>query len=324
MAAMIRRHYVLPLRMDAAPGAVDEMLDVLSNADRFIPGLLDSSAALDDGGRTVLWENTFVDEAAYTGPYMTHPYHVAAIDDFVMPDSPTALVFRSYAARFTLDDATQTLRSGIRRVVLLSLDTDDQVGAIAGLAEAPTSMATSAFGTDDVGWVSGKGRAFTHVWEQGFTDRGQLDAHLAAPDASGPTQLAGLGLDEDSIEIFTCPFELRPTTDQNPSPAPPDDVPLHYVLTHRVEAADLPAFLDLLETHYDSFMADHGAPLISRTRTVDGGYPVAEIESTWRVESLAAYNAMRSGLAMATGWGLFVRDSIPLVRGGRRRFLRME
>ena len=74
------------------PGVPDvkaqEMIAVLDAADRFIPGLLDSSAGVDLDSRTVLWENTFVDEASYSGPYMVHPYHIGAIDNYVMPDSP--------------------------------------------------------------------------------------------------------------------------------------------------------------------------------------------------------------------------------------------
>ena len=324
MGEMIRRQYVLPLRPDASPAVVEEMLEVLRDADRFIPGLLDSSAAVADGGTTVIWENSFVDEAAYTGPYMVHPYHVAAIDDFLMPDSPTALVFRSYAARFTTDDATQTLRSGIRRVVLLSLDSDEQIAAVEALTTDPPSMTTSAFGRDDVGWVSGKGRAFTHVWEQGFVDRDELQAHLDAADGSGADRLAELGLDDDAMEIFVHPFSLRPTDEQDPPPMPADDVAVLYSLTHRVTSEDAAELLGLLERHYDPFMADNGARLVGRTRSVEGGYPMVEIDSAWELPSLASYNDMRSGLAMATDWGLFVRDSIPLIRGGRRRFHRLD
>ena len=41
---------------------------MLSAADRFIPGLLDSSAGVDLDSPTVIWENTFIDEASYSGP----------------------------------------------------------------------------------------------------------------------------------------------------------------------------------------------------------------------------------------------------------------
>ena len=85
---MIRRYYILPLRPGVAGAKVREFIDVLAAADRFIPGLLDSSAGLDPSSRTVLWENTFVDEASYSGPYMVHPYHIGAIDNYVMADSP--------------------------------------------------------------------------------------------------------------------------------------------------------------------------------------------------------------------------------------------
>ena len=63
---MIRRYYILPLRAGVPDAKVHEFVDVLRAADRFIPGLRDSSAGLDLDSRTVLWENTFVDEANLT------------------------------------------------------------------------------------------------------------------------------------------------------------------------------------------------------------------------------------------------------------------
>src|SRR5690606_12652002 len=77
---MIRRYYILPLRPAVPDEKVQEFLDVLRATDQFIPGLRDSSAGVDFDSRTVLWENTFVDEASYSGPYMVHPYHIGAID----------------------------------------------------------------------------------------------------------------------------------------------------------------------------------------------------------------------------------------------------
>ncbi len=56
---MIRRFYILPVNPGVPDAKVQEMIGVLSAADRFIPGLLDSSAGVDFDSRTVLWENTF-------------------------------------------------------------------------------------------------------------------------------------------------------------------------------------------------------------------------------------------------------------------------
>lgn len=163
---MIRRYYILPLRPGVGAGAVEELRDVLGAADRYIPGLRDSSAGLDRDTRTVVWENTFVDEASYAGPYMVHPFHIGAIDDLVMADSPTNRTQDIFTVRFRTDDATQPLRRGVRRVLLLNVERDADAGALATLASQPDGVEVSAFGADDVGWVSAKGRAWTHVWEQ--------------------------------------------------------------------------------------------------------------------------------------------------------------
>ena len=93
---MIRRFYILPLMPGVPDAQVQEMIAVLGAADRFIPGLLDSSAGVDLDSRTVIWENTFVDEASYSGPYMVHPYHIGAIDNYVMPDSPECITDNTY------------------------------------------------------------------------------------------------------------------------------------------------------------------------------------------------------------------------------------
>ena len=163
MASMIRRFYILPVNPEVPDARVREMTDVLSAADRFIPVLLDSSAGVDLDSPTVIWENTFVDEASYSVPYMVHPYHIGAIDNYVMPDSPECITDNTYATRYTTPDAAQEVRGGIRRVLLLNASTDADGEALKALAAQPQGVAASAFGADDVGWVSAKGRPWTHI-----------------------------------------------------------------------------------------------------------------------------------------------------------------
>ena len=144
---MIRRYYILPLMPGVSDEKVQECIDVLSAADRFIPGLLDSSAAVDLDSRTMLWENTFVDEASYSGPYMVHPYHIGAIDNYVMPDSPECITDNTYATRYTTPDATQEVRGGIRRVLPVLVASagaiEDQSQHFADLAERCSSDVAS-------------------------------------------------------------------------------------------------------------------------------------------------------------------------------------
>ena len=320
---MIRRYYILPLRPGVPDAKVQEFLDVLRAADRFIPGLRDSSAGIDFDSRTVLWENTFVDEASYSGPYMVHPYHIGAIDNFVMADSPECLTQDIYVARWQTPDATQRFRSGIRRVVLLNVSTDAEAAAIESLAAQPDGMAASSFGADNVGWVSAKGRASTHVWEQVFTDTAQLQRYLRTRDGIACSSLEGftrLGIHLGSLKIFTCLFELTPLERQSPVAAPNDDTPVLYSLTARTGLDDVDRYVELLERLYDPFMVDCGSKLLQRLRTVDRGYLVGEVHSTWQLDSVTAYSDLRAKTYADPGWNDFVREAMPLVSGGTRRF----
>ncbi|MYH71787.1 MAG: hypothetical protein F4153_04315 [Acidimicrobiia bacterium] len=322
---MIRRFYVLPLMPGVPDEKVQEMIDVLSAADRFIPGLLDSSAGVDFDSGTVIWENTFVDEASYSGPYMVHPYHIGAIDNYVMPDSPECITDNTYATRYTTPDAAQEVRGGIRRVLLVNAGTDADGSALEALAAHPQGMAASAFGADDVGWVSAKGRPWTHIWEQSFTDMAQLERYLSTPDGMACSSIegfAGLGIDLGSLRIFNCPFDLSPVGDQSPPEPPPDTSPVLYTITARIAAADADAYVDLLERHYDPFMVEGGCPLLNRWRTVDQGYLEAEVHSTWQIDSLSAYSDLRATTIADPHWTAFVKDALPLVLGGSRRFQR--
>ena len=321
---MIRRYYILPLRHGVTDTQVQEFVDVLSAADRYIPGLRDSSAGLDLATRTVVWENTFVDEPSYSGPYMVHPFHIGAIDDLVMADSPACLTQDIFTARFTTPDATQRHRSGIRRVLLCKVASDADAAAIGALAARPGPMAASAFGADDVGWVSAKGRAWTHVWEQVFADTDELDRYLATRDGLACSSLEGFtrqGIELEALRIFTCPFALTPAEEQVPPPMPADG-PLRYSITARTAPRDTDAYLALLERHYDPFMTANGGTLVERTRTVGHGYLEDEVISTWELASLAAYSDLRAATYADPAWNTFVLEAMPLVRGGTRRFQR--
>lgn len=320
---MIRRYYILPLQPHAPAAKVKELVDVLGAADRFIPGLKDSSAGVDLGSRTVVWENAFVDEASYSGPYMVHPFHIGAIDNYVMADSPENITQDIYVMRHQMDDATQHVRNGFRRVLLMNVASEEDARAIAGLAAAPSGIASSAFGSDDVGWVSAKGRAWTHVWEQAFTDLAQLEAYLRTRDGIACSTKEGFtrqGIHLGALQVFTFPLCLTPVDEQTPAPTPADDAPVLYTITARLALDDVDTYVDLLRRLYDPFMAGCDSPLVERSRTAAQGYLEAEVRSTWRIESLAAYSVMRAKTYADPGWNEFVRDAMPLVRGGTRRF----
>jgi hypothetical protein len=207
------------------------------------------------------------------------------------------------------------------------MNVEDATGAsaIASLAARGEGMAASAFGADDVGWVSAKGRAWTHVWEQAFDDLAQLHRYLATRDGIACSSLEGftrLGIHLGGLKVLTCPFELTPVDEQTPPATQHDDTPALYTVVARTALDDADPYITLLERLYDPFMDACGSPLVHRWRTVDQGYLEAEIHSTWQLESVAAYSPLRAQTYADPGWNEFVRDAMPMVRGGTRRFHR--
>jgi hypothetical protein len=321
---VIRRFYILPLKPGVSVARVERFVRALDDADRFIPGLIDSSAGVDVENRTVVWENTFVDEATYSGPYMVHPYHIATIDDFVMADSPSCLTQDIVATRYQLPGAIPKIPKGIRRLVLVNISDGSDVAPLEALAVEPDGMATSVLRPDDVGWVSAKGRPWTHIWEQGFTDPDALQRYLQTRDGvvgSSKEGIGRLGVELEALKILSCPFELKSAEAQSPPPMRPD-APILCTITARTSVDDADAYLDLLERYYDPSVANAGGTLLHRWRSVDQAYAETEFTSTWRVDSLAAYSDLRARTYFDPDWNRFVRDAMPLVRGGTRRFYR--
>jgi hypothetical protein len=323
---MIRRFYVLPLKADVSEAKLDEFLRALSDSDRFIPGLLNSSAGVDFDSRTVLWENTFVDEETYSGPYMVHPYHIATLDNYVMADSPECVTQDIYTTRYQLPGAIPHIERGIRRVVMMNLAEAAEASTIETLAAHSEGIATTVFRPDDVGWVSGKGRPWTHLWEQGFIDRAALDHYLNTREGIACSSLEGfkrLGVRVESLKILTCSFELKPAHAQSPVDVALEPSTTLYTITAHTAIDDVDAYVELLERYYDPYVVGGGGTLVHRWRTVDHAYGGAEVQSTWRLDSVAAYTDMRAKTGSDPGWNVFVRDAMPLVKGGSRRFYRI-
>ena len=318
---MIRRFYVMPVKPGVTEDQLRHFIDGLNAADMFMHGLFDSSAGVDFESRTVLWEHNFVDEQSYTGAYMVHPYHAATLDDALMPDSPLCIMQDTYVVRYQPPGAIPRMEQGIRRIVLLNLPEEADTSVIEALSAPSADVATSAFYPDNIGWVSFKGRAWTHVWEQGFTDTDALNRYLRTREGIASSSLEALkraGVAVKAHKILTCPFQLKPA--QSP-PELSDDVPIFYTITARTALEDVGVYIELLESLYDPYVSEAGGKLLHRWRTVEGGYPEAEVHSTWELKSVAAYNDLRWKLETER-WQRFVTQAMPLVKGGTRRFYR--
>ncbi len=320
---MIRRFYIMPLNHRATEEAVDEFIEVYSACDEFIAGLSASAAGLDFGGDTVIWENVFDAEETYTGLYMMHPYHACSLDSVLMGDSPELITQDTFTVRYELPGEIPRIESGIRRLVLMKLPDEPESTAEKLLSEPAEHVATTVFSRDNVQWVSPKGKVWTHILEQGFSDDDDLDAYLETAHGIGTSSKDGfrrMGVDIDDLKILTYPFELKPP--QDPAPLPADDTPVFYAITAQLEPGDVDAYVKLLESSYDLHMADHGCKLVHRLRTVDQGYLGAEVQSIWEVPSIAAYNPMRFSTGGDANWNRYAREAATLVKGGKRRFYR--
>ena len=320
---MIRRFYIMPLNHRATPEKVAEFIDVYDACDRFIPGLSASAAGLDFGGETVVWENVFDSEETYSGLYMIHPYHGASLDSYLMADSPELLTHDIFTVRYELPGDIPRIDSGIRRLVLMNLSEGTEGLAEKYLSERPEHAATTVFSRDNVKWVSPKGKAWTHILEQGFYDEEALDSYLETAHGIATSSKDGLrrhGIDIDALKIFTYPFELKEP--QQPDPLPAEDGPAFLSITAQLEIGDVAAYVSLIQTSYDKHIEANGGRLVQRLRSVDQGYLGAEVQSIWELPSMAHYNPMRFSTGGDANWNRYALESTTLVKGGTRRFYR--
>jgi hypothetical protein len=318
----IRRFYIMPLIDGLDQGQIDELVSGMDACDQFLPGLTDSSAFLDLAGGTVIWENTLASEEMYTGTYMEHPYHACTLDEYLMGDSPRLWTQNTFTVRYLIEDDDPRIERGIRRLMLLNLPEDADMAALEALAAAPAHAASSVLRADTIGWVSAKGRAWTHIWELTFADAASLDRFLATSEGEATASLegfAGQGVPLNALTHYTYPFDL--TGPQGAQPPLEADGTAFYALTARVALGDADRFVALLRECYDPYVVDSGGKLAHRFRTVEGGYQWAEVQSIWELPSVAAYHGFRMNSG-GGGFARFVAEAMPMVIGGHRRFSR--
>lgn len=320
---MIRRFYIMPLNAGLSKAQVDELVSGMDATDEFLDGISDSWTGLDEDSATAIWENNLIDEAMYSGPYMHHPYHAGTLDEYLMGDSPRCWTHDTFTVRYVMDEDHPRPEKGIRRLLLLKIPEDSGTAELEALAASPSPMVASVFKADTVGWVSPKGRAWTHVWEQSFADRDALDSYLQTREGKASASMEGLkrlGVKLDALKIFTYGFDVSETKQAPPISAEP--FPTFYALNTRVNIEDADQFVSLLRDCYDPYVIDAGGKLAHRFRTVEAGYPWVEVQSVWELKSVAAYHDLRMKSGSDPRWTRFVTDAMPLILEGTRRFYR--
>jgi hypothetical protein len=90
---MFRRLFVIPLRPDADPALVRELVQVLEAAPQYVPSMRWSTVAAERSPSPyhLVWDHAFEDEAGFR-EYIVNPYHCNIIDHYMYRESPVCVV----------------------------------------------------------------------------------------------------------------------------------------------------------------------------------------------------------------------------------------
>jgi len=212
----IRRWEMFTIAPDAPVAARDRLWRAMRDCDRFIPGITRCAVGTNtaDGPIEFVWETTYASVGAYASTYMTHPYHAALLDRFLLPDCPeritTANDFGAGLIGYPVDRDRPLGPVALRRLLLLdfadSIEAADVAQAVAaaddGWSEsilAENTMATRWFdGETDLG-----GRpAWSHLWDQCFATVEQYETHRGGESRAAEVERA---LTSRSAEIVYVP-----------------------------------------------------------------------------------------------------------------------
>jgi hypothetical protein len=186
----IRRWEMFTLSPDAPAATRERLRRAMRDCDRFIPGITRCAVGTNTaaGPIELVWETTYASVAAYASTYMTHPYHAALLDRFLLPDCPERITttndFGAGLIGYRVAADRPLGEVAVRRILLLDLDAgraDELAGAVAeaddGWSEsilAENTMATRWF---DAETELGGRPAWSHLWDQCFATPAQYDAH---------------------------------------------------------------------------------------------------------------------------------------------------
>lgn len=102
---MFKRAYAIALKPGLDPHTVDDLVRVLEDAPRHIPGMTASIVrpALGPGPYDLIWDNAFAGKEFYDG-YLSHPYHCNVIDHYMYRESPAAVIDEALCLRWSDGD----------------------------------------------------------------------------------------------------------------------------------------------------------------------------------------------------------------------------
>jgi hypothetical protein len=193
----IRRWEMFSLATDAPRSSRDRLRRAMRDCDRFIPGITRCAVGANtaDGPIELVWETTYSSVVAYASTYMTHPYHAALLDRFLLPDCPERITtvndFGTGLIGYAVEPGRPLGPVAIRRLVLLDLTEPvaDELGRAVADADDGWSESILAENTMATRWFDAEtdlgGRpVWSHLWDQCFRTVEQLDAHRQGDTAA--------------------------------------------------------------------------------------------------------------------------------------------
>jgi hypothetical protein len=193
---VLRRFEIYSLARDRRDADVEALATACRRCGDYIAEVSHSAVGwnLSEAPVQLVWEHAFASPQAYQR-YMIHPYHAAVLDRYILPDSPERVVTDNDLGvglvGYSCDGPEFETSAGVRRLVLLRVARDAARGAVLRMEQAlrngpagADEMIVSVAAANTLGpaWfdgvtpVGGRPR-WTHVWEQGYVDRGGLAAY---------------------------------------------------------------------------------------------------------------------------------------------------
>ena len=207
---------------DAPAPARDRLWRAMRDCDRFIPGITRCAVGTNtaDGPVELVWETTYESVGAYATTYMTHPYHAALLDRFLLPDCPERITTTNDLGAgligYTVDRDRPLGPVAIRRLLLLDFADPDCRRRRRPVRSPPPTTAGASRSWPRTPWrpagstarpTSVAARRGPHLWDQCFATVDQYDAHRERNGAAAPIEADIIGRARRTAEVVYVPEE---------------------------------------------------------------------------------------------------------------------
>jgi hypothetical protein len=325
---MLRRWEMSRFADGVTEAQIDELATVLRGCGRYIPELLDSAVGRNtsDADIKLVWEHAYESPEAYAR-YMRHPYHIAVLDRYLLPDSPEVMTARSSELGLGLvgyetDGAEFRRTSGFRRVVAFRFvdgtrdeDVDAVVGRMRACSKDLPELELSIVARNSMG-LELRPHGWTHLWEQAYDDEAAMvraaaqEAELLAPPVHSSVSV--------QYRIDAAGPGERPAPGSRTADGP--SKPIYLVEQVELRAAEAPEFLLALEEMYLPMTRELGMELMARWQSPPGVGEHVTVMTTFRIGDWGRWNDLRAQLVVDPAMPGWIARKRELILGGRRTF----